>query len=72
MTQQSVDSGTAVGSGVDAGPWWQDSVGYEIYVRSFADSDGDGIGDLAGIADKLGYLSDLGIDFIWVTPFYPS
>jgi alpha-glucosidase len=55
-----------------AGEWWRDAVVYEIYVRSFADSDGDGVGDLAGIRGKLDYLVDLGIDAIWLTPFYRS
>ncbi|MHB1244461.1 MAG: alpha-amylase family glycosyl hydrolase [Gaiellaceae bacterium] len=53
-------------------PWWQDAVFYEIYVRSFADSDGDGLGDLAGIRSRLPYLKALGIDAVWLTPFYPS
>ena len=52
--------------------WWRNAVFYEIYVRSFADSDGDGLGDLAGIRSRLGYLRDLGVDAIWLTPFYPS
>ncbi len=52
--------------------WWADAVGYQVYLRSFADSNGDGIGDLAGVRSKLGYLSDLGVDFIWLTPFYPT
>jgi len=52
--------------------WWRDAVFYEVYVRSFADSDGDGIGDLPGITSKLDYLVGLGIDAIWLTPFYPS
>jgi alpha-glucosidase len=52
--------------------WWHGKVGYEIYVRSFADSDGDGIGDLPGIRDRLPYLADLGVDIVWITPFYPS
>jgi alpha-glucosidase len=52
--------------------WWQGAVGYEIYVRSFADSDGDGTGDLRGIRDRLAYLADLGVDIVWITPFYPS
>ena len=52
--------------------WWRGSVGYEIYVRSFADSRGDGIGDLPGIRARLPYLADLGVDTIWLTPFYPS
>lgn len=52
--------------------WWRDSVVYEIYVRSFADSNGDGIGDLPGIRSRLPYLKDLGVDAVWLTPFYPS
>jgi alpha-glucosidase len=52
--------------------WWQTAVLYEVYVRSFQDSNGDGIGDLNGITDRLDYLADLGIDAIWLTPFYPS
>ena len=53
-------------------PWWQQAVFYEIYVRSFQDSNGDGIGDLNGITSRLGYLKDLGVDALWITPFYPS
>ena len=52
--------------------WWRNAVVYEIYVRSFADSEGDGVGDLPGIRSRLPYLRDLGIDAIWLTPFYPS
>ena len=52
--------------------WWQHAVFYEIYPRSFADSNNDGIGDLKGIASKLDYLHDLGVDAIWITPCYPS
>ena len=52
--------------------WWRNAVFYEIYVRSFADSDGDGGGDLNGIRSRLPYLRELGVDAIWLTPFYPS
>jgi alpha-glucosidase len=52
--------------------WWQHAVFYEIYPRSFADSNNDGIGDLNGIASKLGYLKELGVDAIWITPCFPS
>lgn len=53
-------------------PWWKTGVIYEIYPRSFADSNNDGIGDLNGITSKLDYLKDLGVDAIWITPCYPS
>jgi alpha-glucosidase len=53
-------------------PWWQHAVFYEIYPRSFADSNNDGVGDLKGITSKMGYLHDLGVDAIWITPCYPS
>lgn len=52
--------------------WWREAVVYQIYVRSFADANGDGKGDLAGIQSRIPYLSDLGVDAIWLTPFYPS
>jgi alpha-glucosidase len=52
--------------------WWQNAVFYEIYPRSFADSNNDGIGDLKGITSKLDYLKDLGVDAIWITPCFPS
>ena len=60
--------------GVDAEghQWWQHAVFYEIYPRSFADSNNDGVGDLNGIASKLDYLKELGVDAIWITPFFPS
>ena len=53
-------------------PWWRHAVTYQVYVRSFADSDGDGVGDLPGITRRLPYLRDLGVDAIWLTPFYTS
>ncbi len=52
--------------------WWQHAVFYEIYPRSFADTNGDGYGDLNGITSKLSYLRDLGVDAIWISPCYPS
>jgi alpha-glucosidase len=52
--------------------WWQHAVFYEVYPRSFADSNNNGIGDLNGITSKLGYLRDLGVDAIWITPCFPS
>ena len=53
-------------------PWWQHGVIYQIYPRSFKDSNGDGIGDLQGIITQLDYLSWLGVDAMWICPFYPS
>jgi oligo-1,6-glucosidase len=52
--------------------WWKSAVVYQIYPRSFADSDGDGVGDLRGIAGKLDYLAGLGVDVLWLSPVYPS
>ncbi|WP_258314416.1 glycoside hydrolase family 13 protein [Streptomyces sp. Act143] len=52
--------------------WWRDAVIYQVYVRSFLDSTGDGIGDLAGVRAGLPYLKKLGVDGIWLSPFYPS
>ena len=52
--------------------WWKEAVAYQVYPRSFKDSNGDGIGDLRGIIQKLDYIKDLGIDVIWVSPFYKS
>ncbi|WP_344136281.1 glycoside hydrolase family 13 protein [Luedemannella flava] len=57
---------------VGARDWAREAVIYEVYVRSFADSDGDGVGDLPGLTARLDYLADLGIDAVWLTPFYPS
>jgi len=52
--------------------WWHDAVVYQIYPRSFADANGDGVGDLPGITSRVPYLSALGIDAVWLSPFYPS
>ena len=52
--------------------WWRSSVTYQIYIRSFADSDGDGIGDVNGIRSRLAYIAALGVDALWINPWYPS
>src|SRR5581483_3180625 len=52
--------------------WWQHAVFYEIYPRSFADTNNDGLGDINGISSRLDYLRWLGVDAIWITPMYPS
>jgi alpha-glucosidase len=52
--------------------WWRDATFYQVYVRSFADSDGDGVGDLDGVRERLGYLELLGVDALWLTPFFRS
>ncbi|MGW1059250.1 glycoside hydrolase family 13 protein [Micromonospora rubida] len=64
-THQQPSAGPATG-------WWTEAVIYQIYPRSFADSDGDGIGDLPGITARLDHLAELGADAIWLSPFYPS
>ncbi|MEJ7720769.1 MAG: alpha-amylase family glycosyl hydrolase [Ilumatobacteraceae bacterium] len=56
----------------DEVPWWREAVVYQVYVRSFADADGDGIGDIPGIRSRLAHLHALGVDAVWLTPFYPS
>ena len=53
-------------------PWWRDAVIYQLYLRSFADGNGDGIGDLAGARSRLPYLRDLGVDAVWISPWYAS
>lgn len=61
--------GNSQGRGAE---WWRKAVFYEIYIRSFQDSNDDGIGDVNGITSRLDYLADLGVDALWITPFYPS
>jgi len=56
----------------DRGDWWRSAVIYQVYIRSFCDVDGDGLGDIAGIRSRLGYLADLGVDALWINPWYPS
>ena len=56
----------------DEGAWWRDAVVYQVYVRSFADGSGDGVGDLAGVRSRLPYLRELGVDALWFNPWYPS
>ena len=51
--------------------WWRDAVVYQIYPRSFADANNDGTGDVRGMIDKLDYLADLGVNAVWVSPWYP-
>jgi alpha-glucosidase len=65
-------SAPALGADAPAGKWWNNAVVYEIYPRSFQDSNGDGVGDLNGITQRLDYLRTLGVDAIWIGPMYPS
>ena len=57
---------------VPGDPWWRDAVVYQVYLRSFADGNGDGVGDFAGLRARLPYLAELGVDAVWVTPHYVS
>jgi alpha-glucosidase len=75
MTNDAGRSGhrpTPVSGAAYGDDWWRNGIIYQIYPRSFADDDGDGTGDLQGIVDRLGYLTDLGVDAIWLSPIYPS
>jgi alpha-glucosidase len=56
----------------DEASWWRSAVIYQVYIRSFADGNGDGVGDIAGLRDRLPYLADLGVDAVWINPWYPS
>src|SRR6478609_6813791 len=57
---------------VDDGLWFEDAVVYQLHVKAFQDSNGDGIGDFAGLTERLDYLRDLGVTALWLLPFYPS
>jgi alpha-glucosidase len=59
-------------SGQDSEAWWRDAIVYQVYIRSFADGNGDGTGDIPGLLDRLPYLKDLGVDALWINPWYPS
>ncbi|MEV1022072.1 glycoside hydrolase family 13 protein [Streptomyces sp. NPDC050264] len=73
MTQHSTDESPAFATTTrETTDWWRDAVIYQVYPRSFADSDGDGTGDLEGVRRRLPYLRDLGVDAVWLSPFYAS
>ena len=72
MNEFSSDTIVAAQSRTDATPWWKGAVIYQLYPRSFADSNGDGIGDLRGATAKLDYVASLGCDAVWVSPFFTS
>ncbi|MGW7753476.1 glycoside hydrolase family 13 protein [Streptomyces violaceusniger] len=73
MSQHTVDQPQIAGPGTANRPeWWRDAVIYQVYPRSFADANGDGLGDLQGIRARLPHLKDLGVDAVWLSPFYES
>jgi len=74
MTDSTLDTRAAEASAVLASDrdWWRQAAVYQIYPRSFADANGDGIGDLQGITSRIPYLVELGVDAVWLSPFYPS
>ncbi|QJY48304.1 glycoside hydrolase family 13 protein [Pseudonocardia broussonetiae] len=67
-----MSTATTAATTTEARTWWRDAVVYQLYIRSFADGTGDGLGDIAGIRAKLGYLHGLGVDALWINPWYPS
>lgn len=73
VTANNVTAGGDAPLAVESGaPWWKTAVVYQVYIRSFADGNGDGIGDIPGLTTRLPYLAKLGIDAVWINPWYPS
>src|SRR5438309_9214941 len=69
LAEEEVSAGNAVAA---IQPWWRGAAIYQIYPRSFADSNGDGVGDLPGITAKIDYVASIGVDAIWLSPFFTS
>ena len=73
VTNDTIDTNATTTSGIGDDPlWYKDAVIYQVHVKSFYDSNNDGIGDFKGLLQKLDYIADLGVTCIWLLPFYPS
>ena len=66
------DAALAPAAQTPVADWWKQAVVYQVYPRSFRDANGDGLGDIAGVVDRMDYLQKLGVNAIWLSPFYPS
>src|SRR5215472_8041748 len=72
MGLSATDSNSELAANMRDIPWWKSGILYQVYPRSFQDSNGDGVGDLRGVIDRLSYLRDLGVNAVWLSPIFPS
>ncbi|MBC7643627.1 MAG: glycoside hydrolase family 13 protein, partial [Thermoleophilia bacterium] len=72
MNKATIAAAAPASNSTTGNDWWRSAVIYQVYIRSFRDGSGDGIGDIAGIRERLPYISELGVDALWINPWYPS